>query len=121
GYEEPVSLEMSPGSIKFADVLKELGTGVYLNNVHYLNYSERISCRVTGMSRFAALWVENGEIVAPINVMRFDESIFRMLGSNFAGATAERERIMSTSTYDQRATDSTLIPGIFVNDFSFTL
>lgn len=121
GYEEPVSLEMSAGKINFADVLKELGTGVYLNNVHYLNYSERISCRVTGMSRFAALWVENGEIVAPINVMRFDESIFRMLGSNFAGATVERERIMSTSTYDQRATDSTLIPGIFVNDFSFTL
>lgn len=120
-YEEPVSLEMSAGKINFADVLKELGTGVYLNNVHYLNYSERISCRVTGMSRFAALRVENGEIVAPINVMRFDESIFRMLGSNFAGATAERERIMSTSTYDQRATDSTLIPGIFVNDFSFTL
>ena len=120
-YEEPVSLEMSAGKINFADVLKELGTGVYLNNVHYLNYSERISCRVTGMSRFAALWVENGEVVAPINVMRFDESIFRMLGSNFAGATVERERIMSTSTYDQRATDSTHLPGIFVNDFSFTL
>jgi predicted Zn-dependent protease len=73
------------------------------------------------MSRFAALWVENGIIKAPINVMRFDESIFRILGENFAGATKERERIMSTSTYGQRATDSTLIPGILVNDFSFTL
>lgn len=120
-YEEPVSLEMNSGNIHFSNILKELGTGVYLNNVHYLNYSERTSCRVTGMSRFAALWVENGIIKAPINVMRFDESIFRMLGENFAGATKERERIMSTSTYGQRATDSTLLPGILVNDFSFTL
>ena len=120
-YEEPVSLEMNSGNIHFSNILKELGTGVYLNNVHYLNYSERTSCRVTGMSRFAALWVENGIIKAPINVMRFDESIFRILGDNFAGATKERERIMSTSTYGSRATDSTLLPGILVNDFSFTL
>lgn len=120
-FEEPVSLEMSEGNISSQHILKELVTGIYLNNVHYLNYSERTSCKMTGMSRFAAMYVKNGEITAPINVMRFDESIFKMLGENFAGATKERERLMSTSTYGERATDSTLLPGIIVNDFSFTL
>jgi predicted Zn-dependent protease len=119
--ESPEALEMCSGNIESSDILKELGTGIYLNHVHYLNYSERVSCRMTGMSRFAAFYVENGEIIAPVNVMRFDESLFRMLGENFAGATVERERMMSTNTYGGRQTDSTLLPGIIVNDFSFTL
>ena len=101
--------------------MKELGTGVYLNNLWYLNYSDRTACRVTGMSRFASFWVENGEIVAPLNVMRFDESAYKMLGSNLVGLTAERDFEMNTGTYDCRECGSARLPGMVANDFSFTL
>jgi len=120
-YEMPESLEMKGGNIAPSDILKTLDTGIYLNNVHYLNYSDRASCRVTGMSRFAAMYVKNGEIIAPINVMRFDESVFKMLGENFVDAASEREILMSTDTYGQRSTESSRLPGIIVKDFSFTL
>jgi predicted Zn-dependent protease len=43
--------------------LKTLGTGVYISDLHYLNYSDRQACRMTGMTRFACLWVEDGELV----------------------------------------------------------
>ena len=37
---------------------------VYVNNVWYLNYSDRSACRMTGMTRFATFWVEHGVIQA---------------------------------------------------------
>ncbi len=121
GGETPQSLEMAAGVIPRQEVLQHLDTGVYMNNVWYLNYSDRSACRMTGMTRFATFWVEHGAIQAPLNVMRFDESIYRMLGERLLGLTTERELILSTSTYHQRSTGSSRVPGALVDDFNFTL
>ena len=56
------------------DALAALGTGLYVGNLHYLNYSDRPACRMTGMTRFATFWVEGGKIVAPVDVLRFDDT-----------------------------------------------
>ena len=73
------------------------------------------------MTRFACLWVENGVPVAPLNVMRFDESIYHMFGDKLLSLTDEREHIYETSTYHQRSEDSALLPGALIDDFAFTL
>jgi predicted Zn-dependent protease len=119
--EATESFEMRPGSIDRRDILKILDTGVYMNNAWYLNFSDRNNCRVTGMTRFACFWVENGEIIAPLNVMRFDESILRMLGENLVGLTKDRDFLISASTYYQRGTRSVHLPGVMMDDFTFTL
>lgn len=119
--ETTESFEMRPGSIASSEILKVLDTGVYMNNAWYLNFSDRNNCRVTGMTRFACFWVENGEIKAPLNVMRFDESILRMLGNNLVGLTKDRDFLMSSSTYYQRDTRSVHLPGVMVDDVTFTL
>ena len=46
------------------------------------------------MTRFATFWVEQGSIQAPLNVMRFDESIYRMLGEHLVDLTTERDFIL---------------------------
>ena len=119
--EEPLSLDMAPGHLATAEALPALGTGVYVGNLWYLNYSDRNACRLTGMTRFATFWVEDGAIVAPLNVMRFDDSIFRMLGSNLLGLTAERELILDPSTYEARSVASARLPGALIEDLRFTL
>ncbi|MBN2446941.1 MAG: TldE/PmbA family protein [Phycisphaerae bacterium] len=119
--EVPQSVEFSAGALPAADVLKQLGTGVYVNNLWYLNYSDRNACRTTGMTRFATFWVENGRIVGPLNVMRFDETIYRALGENLEALTAEREFILDAGSYYQRSTDSAHLPGALIDDFTFTL
>lgn len=121
GGEMPESLDIAAGDVPEREVLQRLDTGVYINNVWYLNFSDRPACRITGMTRFACFWVENGEIVAPVNVMRFDETIYRALGSNLIGLTAERETILDTETYDARATGSARVPGLLIEDFHFNL
>ena len=120
-WETPDSIDMAAGSLSEADILKEIGTGIYVSNLWYLNWSDRNSCRTTGMTRFATFWVEGGEIVAPLNVMRFDETAFRVLGSNLVGLTAEREMILDAGSYGSRETSSARLPGALVNDFKFTL
>ena len=121
GSESPSALDMAPGQLPESEILEKLDTGVYVSNLWYLNFSDRSAGRITGMTRFATLWVENGQAVAPIDPMRFDESIYRALGENLIDLTKEREFDLSTSTYEQRCTHSTRVPGALIDDFTFTL
>ncbi len=119
--EHPRSLEMAPGDIAKDDVLEKLGEGILIGNLWYLNYSDLKNCRMTGMTRFGTFWVEGGQIVAPAPAMRFDESVYRMLGDNLEGLTREQELIMDPSTYSARSTNSARVPGAIVRDFTLTL
>jgi len=119
--ESPDSLDMAPGDLPTGDSLAALDTGLYIGNLWYLNFSDRPACRVTGMTRFASFWVENGNIVAPVDVMRFDDSVFRMFGEQLVGLTAERELVASSDTYRARNVSSMRLPGAVVRDMTFTL
>ncbi len=121
GHEAPESVDVAGGDLAGDDVLSRLDTGIYINNLHYLNYSDRPGCRATGMTRFATYWVEHGEVQGPLNVMRFDETMYRVLGENLVALTADREMILDNDTYFHRATSSARLPGALVEDFSLTL
>ncbi len=119
--EAPTSLDMAGGELPRADVLEALGTGVWISNLWYTNYSDRVACRITGMTRFATCWVEDGRVVAPLGVMRFDETLYRMLGSQLEALTVEQDFLPSTETYFRRSTDSMRLPGALLKGFAFTL
>ena len=119
--ESASSLDLAAGELVQADILAELGTGIFVSNLWYLNFSDRASCRITGMTRFATFWVEDGVIQAPLNVMRFDDSLFRVLGDKLIGLTRERELLIDGSSYGGRGTDSARMPGALVKDLTFVL
>jgi predicted Zn-dependent protease len=102
-------------------VFSTLDTGLYISNLWYCNFSDRNHCRITGMTRFACLWVEQGRPVAPVNVMRFDESIYHILGDCLEGLTREHEYILDPGSYTWRSHASARLPGALVNDFTLTL
>ena len=76
---------------------------------------------MTGLTRFASFWVEKGEIQAPVDVMRFDETAYRVLGENLIDLTHEKELFPSSGTYGARSTNSVRVPGALVDEFAFTL
>ena len=119
--EGPTSLDLAAGDLADNKILDALGTGLWINNLWYLNYSDRSHCRMTGMTRFATFWVEDGKIVAPLNVMRFDETLYRMFGDNLLGLTSNREMLLAADTYFRRSTSSARLPGALIDDFTFTL
>ncbi len=119
--EAPESLRVSPGTLRAADALARLGTGVSISNLWYLNWSDRAAARVTGMTRFASLWVEDGVPVAPIDAMRFDDSVHRVLGEALEALGDASERMPSTDTYDGRATGGIEAPSALVAALRFAL
>lgn len=115
------SPEIFPGRLPEAKVLSELDTGLYLSNLHYLNWSDVMQARITGMTRYACFWVKNGEIVGPIKDLRFDNSLFSVLGTNLIDLTQEQHLDLSVFTYFQRSLGGKKIPGILTDNFMFTL
>jgi predicted Zn-dependent protease len=113
--------EVSPGNLEFEQILPSLDTGLYVSNLHYLNWSDRHTGRITGMTRYACFWVENGEIIAPIENLRFDESLYRFWGENLIDLTTFQEFIPEVGTYESRQLGGSLVPGMLVEDFTYTL
>jgi len=120
--EVPESVVVGCGQLSDDASLARLGTGVLLSNLWYLNFSDREACRITGMTRFACLWVEDGEPVAPIEAMRFDDSLYRVLGEPGLEALGDRaHRMPNLDTWEGRATGGMLAPSALVGALRFAL
>ena len=118
GLRSPV---MSTGNLIEDNIIQEIDKGVFLNNLHYLNWSDNVGGRITGMTRYACFWVEDGKIVAPIENMRFDDTIYNIFGSHLESVTNHSQFISDTGTYSGRSVGGTDCPGILLNSFSLTL
>lgn len=121
GHEYLRSPEIATGTLAEEDVLRRLGTGVYLSQLHYCNWSNVQNARITGMTRYACFWVENGEIVSPIKDLRFDDSLYRIMGASLEELTTEAVIDPVISTYWQRAIGGTKLPGVLLSEFQFVL
>ncbi|NIP93742.1 MAG: hypothetical protein GWO24_09895 [Akkermansiaceae bacterium] len=53
--------------------------------------------------------------------MRFDDTLFRILGENLRGLTRQREFLPSPDTYGSRSLRSSRLPGALVEKLAFTL
>ncbi len=115
------SPKMVAGELSQNDVVTKIGTGLYLSNIHYLNWSDNAGGRITGLTRYACFWVENGEIVAPIQTMRFDDSFYNFFGANLVDVEDKTSVNPEVETYGGRGLGATTCPGILVNDFALTL
>jgi predicted Zn-dependent protease len=118
GMRSPI---INTGNLSQQDILKELNTGLYISDLHYLNWSDRETSRVTGMTRYACFWVENGEIIAPIQDLRFDESFYNIFGDALVDLTDFSEITPETNTYSERSIGGVKTPGILLSQFTFTL
>jgi predicted Zn-dependent protease len=121
GSESPRSLKVHAGSLKDSNILKELDEGVYISNLHYLNWSDLQNGRVTGMTRYGCFWVENGQIVSPIQDMRFDETLYKFFGQSLEALGEKSEPVPHISSYGERSLGGSLVPGMLLNSFTFTL
>jgi hypothetical protein len=120
-YESPVSIDLKEGNIPSENVLESLKDGIYISNLWYLNFSDLNNGRVTGLTRFGCFKVINGEYQGPINTMRFDETVYNIFGDKLVGLTNNKQLLIDSSTYEERSTHSSTVPGAIVEDFKMTL
>jgi predicted Zn-dependent protease len=112
---------IAPGAVDEHDVYRAIGTGLYIPNLWYLNWSDQTGGRITGMTRYACLWIEDGEPVGPIEHLRFDDSIFRMLGSSLEDLGREVHVVPDVLSYEFRSVSALSTPGLLLSSMSFTL
>lgn len=115
------SIDVRAGALIENELLTRLGTGLYLTNLHYINWSDSQAARITGMTRFACFWVENGEIAGPIQDIRFDDTLYNLFGRELVDLTEQQRTFINTSTYQKRALGGMKVPGILLNKMNFTL
>jgi predicted Zn-dependent protease len=113
-FESPEALDMAAGQLDAGRAAALLEEGLYVSDLWYLNYTDRSECGMTGVTRYASFWVEKGRLAAPLAPMRFDDTLYHLLGDGLVGLTAQRERIPDSRTYGGRSTRSTLVPGALV-------
>ncbi len=119
--ESPHSLSLAAGSLARDDALAALDSGILIGNLWYLNYSDRPTCRMTGMTRFASFRVEHGRIVAPIGAMRFDDSLLDLFGAKLEALTDTPDLIPSGDTWGARDLGSIRCPSMLVDGLNLTL
>ncbi|MEM7253352.1 MAG: metallopeptidase TldD-related protein [Pseudomonadota bacterium] len=119
--EVPQSLDMDAGDLARNDILRSLDDGLYISRLWYLNFSDRTACRCTGMTRFATFRVKDGALRHGVHPMRFDDTLFNILGNGLEALTTDREELLDCGTYDQRSSRSARLPGALVSGMRFTL
>lgn len=115
------AVRMEGGSLSEKDIVAGLGEGLYLSNLHYLNWSDFSAGRLTGMTRYACFWVENGKLSAPIEDLRWDDSMFRFLGSELEDLTNAVKFLPTNSTYEFRQLGGCHVPGALLKSFQYVL
>lgn len=73
------------------------------------------------MTRYACFWVKNGAIVAPIENLRFDDSLYNFWGANLEALTQATPLIPDVGSYGYRDLGGTQVPGMLAVAFAYTL
>ncbi|MCC6644890.1 MAG: TldD/PmbA family protein [Polyangiaceae bacterium] len=110
---------IAPGDLAQGRALPALGDGLYIPNLHYLNWSDQPGGRITGMTRYATMLVRGGEAVAPIADLRFDDTIFRVFGASLAALDDRASLVPATLTYEFRSLGGARVPGVLLSELSF--
>ena len=109
------------GTFSEKETLQRLDTGLYISNLHYLNWSDRPKGRITGMTRYACFWVENGQLKFPIENLRWDDTLFSLFGNQMEATTSTLSTFFNSSSYRMRTVGSNRCPGILLKSMNFTL
>lgn len=119
--ESPRSLSLEAGDLAADNALEQLGTGLYISDLHYLNWSDKVKGRITGMSRFGCLWVEEGRVIGPIKDMRFDDTLYNLFGDSLLALSSQAQLQMNTMSYHQRHTGGQKTPGALIAQMNWVL
>jgi predicted Zn-dependent protease len=109
----PSALILRPGDVEAADLLKVLDQGILVTQLHYTNLMDPKDVTVTGLTRNGTFLVENGEIVAPVQNMRFTMSLVEAF-SKVRGLGRE-DRLVEAFFGG-----ATIVPSLILESFRFT-
>jgi predicted Zn-dependent protease len=110
GVPMPVNMIVDTGDSKVEEMIEDTKKGIYLTRLHYVNPIRRDKAVISGLTRDACWYIENGEIKHAIKVMRFTDAVPKVMGS--IDSLGDKSTVKKTSTVTT--------PFIKVPSFRFT-
>ncbi len=108
----PMNMVMENGEKTLDQIIAETESGLLVTKFHYMNGLNPRKAQLTALTRDGLFKVENGQIVAAVNNMRFTESMLNAF-NQVVDVSKERQ---STGFYFGNC----YVPGMKINDFHFT-
>ena len=110
GMPLPLNMVVEPGDATVDEMIEDTKKGVYITRLHYVNAIRRDLAVISGLTRDACWLIEDGEVKHPIKVMRFTDSIIKVMsGIDAIGENSTVEMLPSGT-----------LPAIKVSSFRFT-
>jgi len=115
----PTQIVMENGTSSREEMVKEMGRGLLVKRFHYLTAVHPLKTIISGMTRNGVFLIENGQIKARVNNMRFTQSVIESL-KNVKAISSERKLIWLRD-FSLDFPIAFLVPKyLFIENFSFT-
>jgi predicted Zn-dependent protease len=111
-----LSLVMDGGTTSVEEMIKTTKRGLLVSFFWYMRPVEQMSILYTGMTRDGLFLIENGEITAPVQNFRWNET--PVVGLNNISALGPPQPMHTGEAYDQPGT--AMIPAMRIEDFTMT-
>lgn len=111
-YESLRSAELLAGTEPEKDLISKVRNGLYISNLHYLNWSSKKSASITGMTRYCCYFIDEDGEKHPIKDMRFNMSLYDLFGSWLQEFSSESQIFSDSNTYEQRHLGGAKVPGM---------
>ncbi|HHW18804.1 MAG TPA: TldD/PmbA family protein [Firmicutes bacterium] len=114
GSPLPQNMFVAPGNATLEEMIRTTKKGLLVTRFHYTHCLEPLRLVATGTTRDGTFLIEDGEISARVNDLRFTESVLE--------AFSRVDAISGTTrvTRDWWGTFTSVIPALRIRDFNFT-
>ena len=113
------ALVLGKGNKSLNDMIKETEKGLYIANLHYINFINQKVTSITGLTRDGTFLIENGKITKVVNNLRFTEKISAILENVIDVENMEHSRPVSEN-YEEFDIYTHLVPHIKTKKFQIT-
>ena len=112
-YINNVVLEAGNDNPNILEAVKDLGKVIYIPDIHYVGIPSPTKGILTGSSRYNAVFIENGKIIAPLYSRRITERIGKIF-NNIIRISSELTSYNLSNTYERRSPFALGMPSYIV-------
>ncbi|HOW51358.1 MAG TPA: metallopeptidase TldD-related protein [bacterium] len=113
------ALVMEPGSEPLEQMIAGVDRGLYIANLHYMNFINRKETSVTGLTRDGTFLIEKGKVVKVVNNLRYTVKISSVF-ENLAAVGSDQQVVPNSDNYFEFDISAGLVPHILTKGFKIS-
>ncbi len=113
------ALVMEPGNGSLEQMIGGVERGLYIGNLHYMNFINRKETSVTGLTRDGTFLIEKGKIVKVVNNLRYTVKISSVF-EGIAAVENGQQVVPNSDNYFEFDISAGLVPHILTKGFKIS-